>query len=188
MTEAQITIIFIHLMSAIFGPSVWMTKVSIWKCTNCIYMSQNLFLFYGYYHQWVQTITIIPSLCFFPCYIFTILWPGIYAFFLIFWFCDFEQTLYSFVGGYQHFRGTFCFSLHGILKKYVSLQCVYQPIRLHIIITEKTPVLTFTTTKSYFLSDVEWLQNFSIWYLTFPILHSHTCSNVVVCLTLRSLN
>jgi hypothetical protein len=28
VTEAQITIIFIHLMSAIFGPSVWMTKVS----------------------------------------------------------------------------------------------------------------------------------------------------------------
>ncbi|XP_021913070.1 cholinephosphotransferase 1 isoform X5 [Zootermopsis nevadensis] len=26
VTEAQITIIFIHLMSAIFGPSVWMTK------------------------------------------------------------------------------------------------------------------------------------------------------------------
>jgi hypothetical protein len=30
VTEAQITIIFIHLVSAIFGPSVWMTKVSIW--------------------------------------------------------------------------------------------------------------------------------------------------------------
>ncbi|XP_021913069.1 cholinephosphotransferase 1 isoform X4 [Zootermopsis nevadensis] len=27
VTEAQITIIFIHLMSAIFGPSVWMTKL-----------------------------------------------------------------------------------------------------------------------------------------------------------------
>ncbi|XP_021913067.1 cholinephosphotransferase 1 isoform X2 [Zootermopsis nevadensis] len=27
VTEAQITIIFIHLMSAIFGPSVWMTKI-----------------------------------------------------------------------------------------------------------------------------------------------------------------
>jgi hypothetical protein len=51
VTEAQITIIFIHLMSAIFGPSVWMTKVSIWKCANCIYLSQNLFLFYGFYHQ-----------------------------------------------------------------------------------------------------------------------------------------
>jgi hypothetical protein len=102
--------------------------------------------------------------------------------FFVFWSCGFEQTLCSFIGGYQHFRGTFYFSLHGILKKYVSLQCVYQPIRLHIIITEKTPVLTFTVTKSYFLSYVEWLQNFSIWYLTFPVLHSHTCSNAVICL------
>nr|CAD7600023.1 unnamed protein product [Timema genevievae] len=29
VTEAQFTIIFIHLVSAIFGPSVWMTKVSL---------------------------------------------------------------------------------------------------------------------------------------------------------------
>jgi hypothetical protein len=103
--------------------------------------------------------------------------------FFILWFCGFKQTLCSFVGGCQHFRGMFSFSLHGTLKKYVSMQCVYHPIRLHIIITAKTPVLTFTAMKTYFLSDVEWLQNFSTWYLTFPILHSRTCSNAVICLS-----
>ena len=169
VTEAQITIIFIHLISAMFGPSVWMTKVSIWKCTNCIYLSQNLFLFYGYYYnQWVQTITIIPSvscilspkLCLFQCHIFTMF--TILCLFFILGSCGFEQTLCSFVGSCQHFRGTFSFSLHGTLKKYVSMQCVYQPIRLHNIITEKIPVLTFTIMKTHFLSDVEWLQNFGI--------------------------
>jgi hypothetical protein len=34
VTEAQISIIVIHLMSAIFGPSVWMTKVSTWQGTS----------------------------------------------------------------------------------------------------------------------------------------------------------
>jgi hypothetical protein len=82
--------------------------------------------------------------------------------FFILCFYGFEQILCSFVGDYQYFRGTFNFSLNGTLKKYVSLQCVYQSVRLHIIITEKTAVLTFTTMKSYFLSDVEWMQNFTI--------------------------
>lgn len=49
VTEAQCAIISIHMISAIFGPSIWMTKVRHLqpplKKKNLLYLSPSLFLF-----------------------------------------------------------------------------------------------------------------------------------------------
>jgi hypothetical protein len=128
VTEAQITIIFIHLMSAIFGPSVWMTKVSIWNCVDFIFVLWLLSsLSANHCNLPISFLYPVPKISSFPMLYLYYIMTSYLSLFFILWSFGFGQTMCSFVGGYRHFRGTFCFPLHGSLKTYVSLQCMYQP-------------------------------------------------------------
>lgn len=44
VTEAQFTIIFVHLVSAVFGSNIWLSKVSIFSLENFHSMKYYIYI------------------------------------------------------------------------------------------------------------------------------------------------